>query len=313
MSIRIRPLEESEILEADTIHRVAFGTLYRVPDPTKFGGDTDRIGARFHADNTITVAAEANGKLIGSNVVMRWGAFGLFGPLTVHPDYWNQGAAKSMVEHALKTFSDWNIRYSAFFTTIATPKNVALYQRYDYWPRFLSMMMERPVGAEPAPEGMGLYSDLAESERVGVLEACREVSSGVLEGLDLGAEIRTVAERNYGDTVLVSDNGQLAAFAVCHCGSGTEAGGDLCRVKFGAVRSGANAGADFDRLIAACDALARDRGMGRLAAGSNAERLDSYRQLLKMGFRTEVQGVSMHGANHATFNHADAYVIDELR
>ena len=40
MDIRIRPLEERELPEADRIIRLAFGTFMGLPDPTKTFGST---------------------------------------------------------------------------------------------------------------------------------------------------------------------------------------------------------------------------------------------------------------------------------
>ncbi|SCU75964.1 GCN5-related N-acetyltransferase (fragment) [Cupriavidus necator] len=61
------------------------------------------------------------------------------------------------------------------------------------------------------------------------------------EGLDVQREIHSVVEQELGDTVLVHDACQLKAFAVCHFGSGTEAGAGTAYVKFGAVHPGPDA------------------------------------------------------------------------
>src|SRR6516225_1790334 len=83
------------------------------------------------------------------------------------------------------------------------------------------------------------YSELAEADRRPVEAACREVTEALYEGLDLGAEIRTVAARGLGDTLLLwAGANRLAGFAVCHWGPASEAGEGCCFVKFGAVRPG---------------------------------------------------------------------------
>ena len=41
MQIRIRPLEERDLAEADRILRLAFGTFLGLPDPLKMFGDSD--------------------------------------------------------------------------------------------------------------------------------------------------------------------------------------------------------------------------------------------------------------------------------
>jgi hypothetical protein len=62
------------------------------------------------------------------------------------------------------------------------------------------------------------------------------------EGLGLSGEIRTVAARGLGDTLLLWNGAdsasRLAGFAICHWGPASEAGAGCCFVKFGAVRPG---------------------------------------------------------------------------
>ena len=85
----------------------------------------------------------------------------------------------------------------------------------------------------------------------------------------------------------------VEAMAVCHAGAGSEAGSDVCYVKFAAVRPGEGGAVRFERLLDACEAFAAESGLGRLVAGVNTGRLDAYRHLLARGYRTQTIGVSM--------------------
>ena len=88
MQIRIRSLEERDLAEADRILRLAFGTFFG-PDPLKMFGNSDFAYTRFRAAPDSTLAAEADGQLVGSNFfVTHWGSFGFFGPLSVEPRLW---------------------------------------------------------------------------------------------------------------------------------------------------------------------------------------------------------------------------------
>ncbi|HUR73149.1 MAG TPA: hypothetical protein VMZ00_02665, partial [Sporichthya sp.] len=78
----VRRLEEGELAEADRIMRVAFGTFLGLPDPMAFMGDADYVRTRWEADPTVALAAELDGRLVGTNFVTRWGSVGFFGPLT---------------------------------------------------------------------------------------------------------------------------------------------------------------------------------------------------------------------------------------
>ncbi len=75
-----------------------------------------------------------------------------------------------------------------------------------------------------------------------------------------------VATQKTGDTVLLWDGPQLAGFAVCHSGAGSEAGSGACLIKFGAARSGPKAAESFDRLLDACEGLAVSYRVDRLTA-----------------------------------------------
>src|SRR5438128_12540809 len=95
-------------------------------------------------------------------------------------------------------------------------------------------------------------------------------------GLDLQREILAIGDQALGETVLLPDRG----FAACHIGKGTEAGSGVTYVKFGAVRPGRDAPLLFDRLLAACGALAAERGCSKLVAGGNTARDAAYRSMV---------------------------------
>ena len=87
----------------------------------------------------------------------------------------------------------------------------------------------------------------------------------------------------------------------------------MCFVKFGAVRPGREAGDRFERLLDACEQLAAERGLGQFAAGMNLARQDAYQRMVVRGFRTGMQGVTMHRPNEPGYSRPDAYVIDDWR
>jgi len=108
---------------------------------------------------------------------------------------------------------------------------------------------------------------------------------------------------------LVDSAGGIAAFAVCHYGPRSEAGADTCFVKFGAVRDGPSAERDYLRLLDACEALAAAVVTSNVFAGANMARHEAYRHLVARGFRTEIQGVTMHRQNDPGYCRPGAYII----
>jgi GNAT superfamily N-acetyltransferase len=310
-SIEVGLLKQSELAEADRIVRVAFGTFLGVPDPLTFMGDRNFLTPRWRSAHIKVIAARENGRLIGSNVATRWGSFGYFGPLTVLPEYWDRGVAQRLLEATMAVFDKWAVRHTGLYTFAHSAKHVGLYQKFGYWPRYLTAIMTRtPEGqAAAAPE---LLSALNKPRRAEVIQACAKLTHKIDKGLDLTAEIRAVLAQRTGDVVLTHTRGTLDAFAVCMNGPGSEGGEKLCYVKFGAARGGAGAGERFDKLLDACDAFAASRGAA-IEAGVNLAREDAYRRMRSHGFRVTTQGVAMQRPHADGFNRADAYVIDDWR
>ena len=309
----VRPLRTDELAEADTIWRLAFGTFLGLSDPLSFRGDASPVRTRYLADPTASFAAELGGELVGTNFAVNWGSVGFFGPLSVRPDLWSRGIAQRLVEPALEAFERWGTRHAGLFTIAHSPKHLALYQKFGFWPRFLTAIMAKPVGPVDSRTEWSAYSALPAARQRACLEECRELADAVHKGLDLSLEIQATARHDFGETVLLRDAGNLAGFAVCHCGPDTEAGSGTCYVKFGAVRPEPDAEASFARLLEACEALAAGRGLPRLAVGVNTARREAYRRMLGSGFRTDVQGVAMDRPDEAGYNRPDTYVIADWR
>ena len=148
MQIQIRPLEERDLAEADRIFRLAFGTFLGLPDPLKVFGDSDFAYTRFRAAPDSALAAEADGKLVGSNFVTRWGSFGFFGPLSVEPRLWEQRVAQHLLVPTMELFERWGCRHTGLFTFSHSPKHAALYQKFDFWSRFLTPVMSKQVALQ---------------------------------------------------------------------------------------------------------------------------------------------------------------------
>jgi GNAT superfamily N-acetyltransferase len=309
--IKVGPLKESELEEAARIMRLAFGTFMGLANPLDFGGDRNFMTPRWRSPNVKVLAAREEGRLIGSNVATRWGSFGFFGPLTVLPEYWDRGVAQRLLEATMKVFDRWDLRHSGLFTFPQSAKHVGLYQKFGYWPRYLTALMTYAPEATRAQEPT-LLSAFTRSRREEAIEACRKLTGKIDKGLDLTSEIRATLAQRTGDIVLTYTRGTLDGFAVCLNGPGSEGGSKTCYIKFGAARGGAGAGGRFDKLLDACDAFALSRGVV-VEAGMSLAREDAYRRMRAHGYRATVQGVVMQRPNAEGFNRGDAYVIDDWR
>jgi hypothetical protein len=216
-----------------------------------------------------------------------------------------------LLEATMTVFDKWGVRHTGLFTFAQSAKHVGLYQKFGYWPRYLTALMTRTPEAKGA-EAPRLLSALTRSQRELAIQACGKLTHKIDKGLDLAGEIRAVLAQRAGDVVLTYTRGALDAFAVCLNGPGSEGGEKICYVKFGAARGSVGAGERFDRLLEACDAFAFSRG-ATIEAGVNLAREDAYRRMRSHGYRATVQGVAMQRPHAEGFNRADAYVIDDWR
>jgi len=313
MNISIRLLQENELATAEHIFKLAFGTFIGLPQPTDFCGDANYVQTRWEVDRTAAFAAEVDGHLVGSNIAVNWGSVGFFGPLSVHPDFWGQGIAKLLIGCAIDRFSEWGTRQAGLFTFPNSPKHHALYQKFGFYPRFLTFIMAKPIQSVELELSGTKYSELNPQERSHCLKECYELTDAIYAGLDLSREILGVDAQNLGDTVLLWDDKGLAGFAVCHCGAGSEAGSDVCYVKFGAVRSGVPGGELFEQLLDLCEAFGATQKMLRLMAGVNTSHDVAYGKMVDRRFRTESTGVAMHRPNDPGYNRPEVFVLDTWR
>ena len=309
MKIDVRPLPETDLDAADRIFRLAFGTFLGLPRPAEFAGDADYVRSRWRATPGGSFGAYVDGGLVGSNFATRWGTFGFFGPLTVRPDLWDRGVARRLLEPTMAVFDEWRTTHRGLFTFSHSGKHHALYQKFGFYPRFLTPVLGKRVSPGASVQGLRRFSQLPESERESALRQCREVSASLYPGLDLTDEIRAIDAGRLGDTLLLSSGG----FAACHVGKGSEAGTGGCYVKFGAVARGKAAERDFAELLDACEAFAAVSRARHLVVGVNLAREGAYRAITRRGFRADLVGVAMQSGNEPAFNTPDVWAIDDWR
>ncbi|MBL6653413.1 MAG: GNAT family N-acetyltransferase [Reyranella sp.] len=312
----IRLLEDRDVPEAQRIIRIAFGTFLGAPDPETFWDDLDYAKGRFGAEHVKAFAAEDKGQLVGSNFATRWGSVGFFGPITIRPDIWDAGVGQRLVREACDAFDAWGVSHAGLFTFPHSAKHVWTYGKFGFHPRFLTPVMAIPV-ASVTPDSTRRwlrYSELPEGQRPEVEASVRALTEQLYPGLDLGGEIRTVFARKLGDALLlIEGDSRVAGFAVCHFGFGTEAGEGNLFVKFGAVMPDQGAERRFAALLDACIAFGAAVGMANVVAGVNTAREAAYRAMRQRGFRTQLQGVTMHRPNEPGYSRPDLFVMDDWR
>ena len=312
-TIEVRNLLEPELSEATLVLQRAFGTFLGAPDPERFMTDRNYVRSRWLADPSAALAAIVDGELVGSNLATRWGSVGFLGPLTVAPENWGQNVGSRLLESTMELFLNWNTEHIGLFTFPQSPKHITLYQKFGFWPRYLTAVMSKAVSTPQPDIAYQRYSKVAHVDRSAVLETCRSLTDSIYSGLDLRQEIRATTAQSLGDTLLVRDGSRIIGFAVCHCGRGTEAGAGNCYVKFGAIQPGPGVENHFVRLLAACISFAHTVGLTRVEAGVSLAREEAYREMRATGFRTQIQGVCMHRPHEPGYHRPGIFVIDDWR
>ena len=303
--------------DAGRIVGLAFATFLGAEQPETFMEGREFLASRLAAYPDGGFAALRDRQLIGSNMLANWGSFGFFGPLTVHPAHWGAGVGKRLMERTVERFDEWKIKHAALYTFADSAKHHRLYQRFDFWPRFLTVLMTKSLsdvaGSSRSFTAFRRFSELEERPRAECLAAARELCEALLEGLDVSAEIRIVARAALGESLWLWSDAGLEAFAVCQYGAGSEAAPAACYVKFAAVRPGPEAERWFGKLLRACETLALQVQLSSIDAGMNLERRQAYRAMLRGGFKVNMYGVQMFRGNDPAYNREEVYIIDDLR
>jgi N-acetylglutamate synthase-like GNAT family acetyltransferase len=281
--------------------------------PDTFWNDRDFVTGRWMTYPSLAFGAWIEDRLVGSGLGAIWGSLGVFGPISTHPDTWNRGTARHLIPPVLEQLNALGARHIAFMTIPESTKHIALYQKFGYWPRFLTAVMTRRVEGNETPTNSTRYSTVTGGDQAHWLDACRTLTTEVRDGLDLAAEISTAHSHGHGDMVFLTEGSRVQAVALCEYGPKSPAGAGSCLIRFAAVRPDAENEMRFGQLVTACARLAADEGLKRLVACVNASRPKAYRHLLSMGFRAQSNGVTMHCPNEDAYNQKASYILDDLR
>jgi len=307
----VRAMTEADLPAAVLAYRRAFGTFLKLPDIERFRADNRVIETRFATDPAAAFVGEFDGKVVGSSVGMQWGSVFVIGPVSVDPEYWGCGMARAIVERMVALIDVRGAKLGALFTFGHSPTHLRLYEGFGFAPQQLTLVTAKPVEGQASSEPFRLYSALGSDAQRVVLVQCRMLADTLYPGLDLTREIEAIAVQGLGETLLIEEGGRPAGFALCHIGAGTEAGEGVLFVKFAAAPLG-DAGA-FERLVAAVERLAAERGARTIIAGVNAARRGAYHLLQARGYRANFIGVAMHRPDEPGYQRPEVFAIDDWR
>jgi predicted N-acetyltransferase YhbS len=307
MNAKIRPLSDGDVPEASAICRRAFATFFGLPDPAKFRPGADPVGVRRRAWPEGALAIEAEGRLIGAALLMRWGTVCILGPVVIDPPLWSRGLARALMPALLDMADRSGAAFTGLFTHPQSAKHIRLYEAFGFRMQRVTAIMAKAAAARPTDAAR--YSALDEAGRRAALADAAGLTARLFPGLDLAGEIRAAHGLAASDTLLLRDGAGLAGLAICHSGEGSEASQGQCLVKFAAA---ADAGS-FRRLIAAAEEFAAAQGAATLVAGTNTGRRDAYALMQEAGFRTTMNGIAMIRPDGEGYNRPGIFAIDDWR
>ena len=105
--------------------------------------------------------------------------------------------AQRLLDATMDLFAAWETRHVGLFTFAHSAKHVGLYQKYGFWPRFLTAVMSGPVDPD-SRSGAIRVSGVGDEDLAGVMTAVRELTDAVYPRLDLSREIEAVRAQRLG-------------------------------------------------------------------------------------------------------------------
>jgi GNAT superfamily N-acetyltransferase len=316
--IDARSLRPSEADAADRLFRLAFGTFLGLPDPMSF-----RPGAAIFPHRLATypdgaVAVYEDDELIGAAIANRWGQVGVIGPVVVAPSHWNRGVGRILVNRTVAQLEEWGCKSVRLATFPHSAGHLRFYQRYGFWPTWLSASMMLPVNALEAP-GKAIFrtellSRLANSDASNIIASCAELSAQAEAGLDWTAECVHLLNSRAGDVVALIADERVVGFAICATGDGSEAGSGNCLIKAALVRDLAGDPVmTVGGLFAAVSAFASSLGLTNLIATVSTGNLATYRAMLANGFVAQIHQIVMSRSTAAKKSDSNIHVFEDLR
>lgn len=221
---------------------------------------------------------DAADEVIAFNLVHQSGAEGWMGPLAVRPGRQGEGIGGLIVRAGIARLEAAATRVIGLETMPRTVENIGFYSRLGFRPEHLTVSLSRELdGRRPAP-----VVPQAATRGDADIPACQTLVDSLVPGVDFSREIRLTQERGLGDLTLVTERGQLAAFALWHSAPLAEGRpADELRV----LKLAARNPSAFRQLLEALEAAAGNAHARRIAIRCQTAYREAYGVLLDSGYR----------------------------
>lgn len=305
----VRTMDSREWAEARAVTTEAFATMRPVlPGPTL----VQPVAAQWSTDAKLATTpdggfvAEDGGAIVGVGHVRVLGRVGVIGPIAVKPEHQRRHHGEALTRACLAHARAHGCTTVGLDTFPDSPGHFALYSRLGFLPTALIVSMIAPVHQHD-PSGMMTARMLvgARVRRWSQMDppaqaaaACRMaiICAGYLPGYDPSRESWVAAERGLGETLLVYQGDALVGFALCCGGRGALRPGHGAWIRTLAVERGDQAIACAERLVQACESLAREWGEPRIGLPLDPQHPALFDWLDADGYRPqEMYARMVHG------------------
>src|SRR6476661_1289115 len=143
---------------------------------------------------------DADGQMVGFNMVHHSGTEGWMGPLAVRPDRQGEGLGSAMVRTGLEWLRAQGASTIGLETMPRTVDNIGFYSRIGLVPGHLTVTLvhDVPRRASGPNELLSSAGTLLEQR----LEECRALTDSIVPGVDFTRELTLTRELGIGDTTL---------------------------------------------------------------------------------------------------------------
>lgn len=233
-------------------------------------------------------------RMVAFNLVHSSGAEGWMGPLAVDSEYQGAGLGKTVVTAGLEWLKARQTRVIGLETMPRTVENVGFYSGLGFVPANLTITLT--LDATHASRVPVVLGALPHGEREVVIRRCADLLGSIAPGYDFTREIQLTADLELGDTVLLTVDGELRAFALCHTAPLADG---RARDELRVLKLVARDEASLDALLPELEAMARRAGTRRVAIRVQGAYSGAYRLLIRRGGRVRWTDLRMTAFGHA--------------
>ncbi len=235
-------------------------------------------------------------EIVAFNIAHCSGAEGWMGPLAVRPDRQGLGLGRAIVTAGIDWLKHRGVRTLGLETMPRTVDNIGFYSRIGFVPGKLTVTMTGDIAGRSGGVRFQRLAEATPSEHRWLIDRCREALQRRVPGYDFTRELVLTQDLNLGDTVIVVRGDAVAAFALYHSVSLTEArAAEELRV----LKLFADSRESFDQVIAALESAAIRLQLRRVAVRCQTAYGDAYRSLIRRGYRVRWTDLRMYLPGHA--------------